>query len=94
MAVTRKKFLAGAVGVAATMIATRPALAQQPPSTRGEKGSAHNIADVRRVLERLINQLEHDEHDFGGYRVRAIEDLRRAREHLVAALRWDATHAH
>jgi hypothetical protein len=57
-------------------------------------GSAHNFADVRRVLERLIDQLEHDEHHFGGNRVRAIEDLRRAREHLIAALRWDATYPH
>jgi hypothetical protein len=95
MIVTRKNFLAGAVGVAATLVASRAAVAQtQPPDTRGELGSARNIVQVRRALDRLIMQLEHDQHDFGGYRVRAIEDLRRARANLEAALQWDATHSH
>jgi hypothetical protein len=100
MIVTRKKFLAGAVGVAATMVASRAAVAQtqppqtQPPDTRGEVGSARNIAQVRRVLDRLIMQLEQDQRDFGGYRVRAIEDMHRARANLEAALQWDATHSH
>jgi hypothetical protein len=90
---TRKKFLAAAAGVAAAMVATRDALAQTP-QTRGEVGSARNIMEVRRALERLIDQLQHDQHDFGGYRVRAIEDMRRARANLMAALQWDATHSH
>jgi hypothetical protein len=96
MIVTRKKFLAGAAGVAATMLASRAAVAQttQPPYTRGETASARNIAEVRRALERMIMQLEHDQHDFGGYRVRAIENMRRARADLEAALQWDATHSH
>jgi hypothetical protein len=92
MAVTRKKFLAGAAGVAAALIASRGASAQT--YTRGEDGSARNIAQVRRALEGLIDQLQHDRHDFGGYRIRAIENMRRARADLMAALQWDATHAH
>jgi hypothetical protein len=96
MMVSRKKFLAGAVGVAATMVASRAAMAQTPPPgyTRGEVGSARNIAAVRRDLDRLIYQLEQDRHDFGGYRVRAIEEMRRARQNLLNALQWDATHSH
>jgi hypothetical protein len=96
MIVTRKKFLAGAVGVAATMVASRAAMGQTPPPdyTRGEVGSARNLVAVRRDLDRLIYQLEHDRHDFGGYRVRAIEDMRRARQNLLNALQWDATHSH
>jgi hypothetical protein len=78
------------------MVAARSALAQQPPVpyTRGEVGSARNIADIRHALERLIDQLQHDQRDFGGYRVRAIEHMQRARQDLVSALQWDATHAH
>jgi hypothetical protein len=92
---TRKKFLAAIAGVAATMAATRSAFAQQnPPYTRGEVASARNIMEVRRALERLIDQLQHDQRDYGGYRVRAIEDMRRARQNLTAALQWDATHSH
>ena len=87
---TRKKFLATAAGLAAAMVATGDAFAQ----TRGEVGSARNIMQVRRQLEHLIDQLQHDQHDFGGYRVKAIEDMRRARQNLVAALQWDATHSH
>jgi hypothetical protein len=90
---TRKKFLAGAAGVAATLVAARAALAQTPP-TRGEIGGARNIAEVRRALERLIDQLQHDPSDYGGYRVRAIAAMQRARADLSAALQWDATHAH
>jgi len=95
MNVTRKKFLAGAVGVAATMVASRAAVAQTPPPyTRGEVGSARNVAEVRRGLERLIDQLQHDQRDYGGHRVRAIEEMGRARAQLIAALQWDATHRH
>jgi hypothetical protein len=90
---TRKKFLAGAAGVAATVMAAGAALAQTPP-TRGEIGSARNLVNVRSSLERLIDQLQHDQTDYDGYRVRAIEAMQRARADIVAALRWDATHPH
>ena len=90
---TRKKFLAGAAGMAATVVAAGAALAQTPP-TRGEYGSARNLVNVRSQLERLIDQLQHDQSDYGGYRVRAIEAMRRARADIVAALQWDATHPH
>ena len=90
---TRKKFLAGAAGVAATVAAAGAAFAQTPP-TRGEIGSARNLVNVRSGLERLIDQLQHDQADYGGYRVRAIEAMQRARADLAAALRWDALHPH
>lgn len=88
---TRKKFLAGAAGMAATVVAAGAAPAQTPP-TRGEFGSARNLVYVRSSLERLIDQLQHDQTDYGGYRVRAIEAMQRARGDIVAALRWDALH--
>ena len=89
--VTRKDFLVGAAGVAATLAAAGAASAQTPP-TRGEVGSARNIVEVRRALERLIDQLQHDQRDYGGHRVRAIAAMQRARAELAAALQWDATH--
>ncbi|HEV2440621.1 MAG TPA: hypothetical protein VGX97_11225 [bacterium] len=90
---TRKKFLAGAAGMAATMVAASAALAQTPPS-RGEYGSGRNLIHARTSLEGLIDQLQHDQADYGGYRVRAIEAMQRARADIIAALQWDVTHPH
>jgi hypothetical protein len=98
--ITRKDFLATAAGVAATLAASKVALAAtttppttQPPS-RGELGSARNVKRVRAALERLIDQLQQDQHDFGGYRVKAIAAMQQARADLDQALQWDATHPH
>jgi hypothetical protein len=97
----RKDFLATAAGLAATIAATGAAFGQtqmtppvHPTKPRGEIGSARNIRNVRAMLEKLIDQLQRDQHDFGGYRVRALEDMRRARQSLDQALQWDATHGH
>jgi hypothetical protein len=46
------------------------------------------------MLGGLIGQLEHDQRDYGGWRVRAIASMRQAREDLDKALQWDATHPH
>jgi hypothetical protein len=88
---TRKTFLAGAAGMAATLAAAGAAMAQVPPA-RSEVGSARNLVHVRSALEGLIDQLQHDQADYGGFRVRAIESMQRARTDVVAALQWDATH--
>jgi len=88
---TRKKFLAGAAGMAATVAAAGAAFAQTPP-VRGEVGSARSMLHVRMALEGLIDQLQRDQRDYDGYRVRAIAELQRARANIVAALQWDATH--
>jgi uncharacterized membrane protein YccC len=90
---TRKDFLATASGVAVTLAAAQAAFAQSAP-TRGELGSARNIRFVRQRLEALIDQLQRDRRDFGGYRVRAIEAMEQARANLDQALQWDATHPH
>lgn len=98
--ITRKDFLATAAGIAATLAASKVALAAttstpstQPPD-RGELGSARNIRRVRGALERLIDELQRDQHDFGGYRVKAIAAMQQARGELDQALSWDATHPH
>jgi hypothetical protein len=86
---TRKHFLAGAAGVAATVAVAGAASAQVP-----QHWSNRNMLRVRAGLEGLLDQLAHDDHDYGGYRVRAIADMQRARENIIAALRWYETHPH
>lgn len=99
--ITRKDFLAtAAAGIAATLAASKVALAAtttttpSTPPSQGELGSARNLKRVRAGLERLIDQLQQDQHDFGGYRVRAIAAMQQARADLDQALQWDATHPH
>ena len=97
----RKEFLATIAGIAATLAASGVALAQtttnqmppgQKPPTRGEYGSGRNIRRVHQMLERAIDELQHDQRDYGGYRVKAIADLQQARENLTEALKWDKSH--
>jgi len=94
----RKDFLVTAAGVAATLAASTAALAQTtttPPTqkpTRGEAGSARNMKRVRYMLERLIDELQHDQRDYGGYRVKAIASLQQARADIEQALQWDKAH--
>ena len=87
---TRKDFVAAAAGAVATFAAASAAFAQP----RGEVASAVNMVEVRRACERLIDQLQHDQRDYGGWRVRAIVQLQQARADILRALEWDATHPH
>ncbi|MBV9277463.1 MAG: hypothetical protein JOZ97_04420 [Candidatus Eremiobacteraeota bacterium] len=71
----------------------RQAAAAAPnPYLRGERGSARNIYLVRIRLERLIDQLQNDQHDFGGHRVAAIQLMQQARQQLLLAEQWDLQH--
>jgi len=98
----RKEFLATIAGIAATLAASGVALAQttapnqmppgQKPPGRGEYSSGRNIRRVHQMLERAIDELQHDQRDYGGYRVKAIAELQQAREDLTAALKWDKSH--
>jgi len=54
---------------------------------RGQFGSNQNIAYVRRYVERAIDMLSRDAHDYGGYRVKAINALQSARQQLQLALK-------
>ncbi|MBV9402746.1 MAG: hypothetical protein JO018_03360 [Candidatus Eremiobacteraeota bacterium] len=64
----------------------------RPPRLRGERGSARNIYQVRIRLERLIDQLQRDQHDYGGYRQHAIDLMQQARQQLLLAEQWDLQH--
>lgn len=52
---------------------------------RNQQASNSNLARVRHSIERMIDQLQRDNHDYGGHRVAAITDLQRARAELEQA---------
>lgn len=54
--------------------------------------SNRNLLYVRRRIEGLINQLQNDRHDYGGYRVKAIAELQQARQDIIAAIGYQQTH--
>jgi hypothetical protein len=55
---------------------------------RNQGKSNRNILFTRRYVEKAIDMLQHDRHDYGGYRVKAVRDLQAARAQLLAAIRF------
>ena len=92
----RKRFIGTTAGVAATLAATGAALAADPTPnpvwTRREGSSDTNLRRVHRHLERIIDELQHDQHDYCGHRVQAINLLQQARGQIEAGLKCDVTH--
>src|SRR5579872_6024044 len=100
------RILGGAVGLAAVLAtgvavtSAAPVDAQAAPQIvaqnymRGEVGSARNLLSVRRRLEALIDQMQHDQRDYGGYRVQAIQALQQARQDIIQAIQYDSSHRH
>lgn len=54
---------------------------------RIQSASNENLEYVNRYVQKAMQMLQADAHDYGGYRVKAIADLHRARAELNAALR-------
>lgn len=91
----RKQFLNAAAGVAATLAVAGAALAAPTPNptfTRGGRRSDQNLARVRHHLEKAIDELQHDQHDYCGHRERSIDLLQQARTEIEAGLRCDQPH--
>jgi len=92
----RKNFLGAAAGAATAVAAAASALGASPTPnpmwTRGEHRSDTNLQRVRRHLERVIDELQHDQHDYCGHRERAIDLLQQARAEINAGLACDQTH--
>jgi hypothetical protein len=98
------KTIGGAIALAAlvgTGIAAdrAPARAQLAPAPiryleRGGQSSDRNLAATRNRLDGLIDQLQGDRHDYGGYRARAIAAMQQARADLDQALAFDRAHGH
>lgn len=56
-------------------------------STNGSQAQSDEmLVDARTIIERATDQLQGDAHDYGGYRVKAIADLGRAKDDLNDAL--------
>ncbi len=53
--------------------------------TRTQRGSNIDMARVAGYVERLIDQLNGDQRDYGGHRVNAIRDMQAARSEIAAA---------
>jgi hypothetical protein len=71
-------FAVGAISTASSLPAAAAAI-------RSACASNHNIMHVHRRLDGAIDQLQHDQRDYGGHREHAIDDLQQARGQLVAA---------
>ena len=67
-------------------------LNQASAAMRGQCASDVNLNQVRRDVERVIDQLQRDNTDYGGHRVDAIRLMQQGRQQLVEAIEWDATH--
>ncbi|HEV7178807.1 MAG TPA: hypothetical protein VGN11_02985 [Candidatus Baltobacteraceae bacterium] len=61
---------------------------------RGQGGSNGNLLSVRRWVERMIDQLQRDQRDYGGHRVAALNDLQQARTQLLAAEAYARGHGY
>jgi len=82
-----KKALLGAILL--TGLAFAPlGFAQQ--NAKSELGHHPKIANAVRALENAIDYMEHAPHDFGGHKVQAIADSRKAIEQLREAMKYRA----
>jgi hypothetical protein len=90
-----------AAAVAGLLLATGMASGQTTPPApspspqqhlRGPQASDRSIVIAHRVVLRLIRSLERDQRDYGGYRVKAIQDLRQAAQDLQQAIQYDRQH--
>ena len=93
---TMSTAIAAATALATIGAATPMPVQTAPPSsshwTRRPGRSDRNIRRVRAKLEKLIDELSHDDRDYGGHRERALDLLHQARQELQAAEQYDAQH--
>lgn len=61
---------------------------------RPDCASDHNLMRVHRRLDGAIDNLSHDQRDYGGHRVSAMRDLQAARTELIAAESYARTTDH
>jgi|GEM_PF-693162 len=68
------------------------ATANAYPYNRYNRYSDANLWRVRRNLERIIDNLQRDQHDYNGHRIQAITELQAARADIITALGFDRGH--
>jgi tetratricopeptide (TPR) repeat protein len=97
------KILTAAAGLAAVLVSTgaamaipaqglHSAVAVAPTSPINEPNSNRNLAIARVRIARSIDRLSNDVEDYGGYRVRAMTDLKQASSDLAQALEYWRNH--
>ncbi len=59
---------------------------------RGQNGSNSNLTSARRKVERLIDEMQHDQSDYSGHKSAAIADMQRARQEIVAGEQFETGH--
>jgi len=79
-------------GAALTPAAHARTTAPAMNNMRGQWHSNRNIHYVRHRLEMVIDNLQRDQHDYGGHRVAALNLLQQAREQLLQAEQYQASH--
>lgn len=62
------------------------------PDLRNGRNSDANLVRMRQLLERGIDMLQHDQEDYNGNRVKAINYMQQARTEVIAALQADQGH--
>jgi hypothetical protein len=72
-----------AAGLAASALALGATVA--PASAEPQCFSNQNLWQVHRRIDGAIDQLQHDDSDYGGHRADALADLTRARQQLAVA---------
>lgn len=81
------------VSAGAAMAAPQPvAIATMQPAPHNQNWSDKNLNVASWHLERAIDQLQHDQEDYGGHRAAAVTDLMQARGFIAQALTWDRAH--
>lgn len=77
-------------------VTTPPGQPQPRPTAsgweRGQKHSNRNITRIRKHLERVIDELQHDQHDYGGHRESALDLLQQARAQMLQAEDYESKH--
>lgn len=89
---TRTIASAAAALIAFASIGFLTARGSADESIRPSAASDVNLRRIERSLERDIDMMQHDRHDYGGHRVDAIKELQAARGEIAAAERYDRTH--
>jgi hypothetical protein len=79
-------------GDAAIPSAARPQDADLSSWERGQVASNQNLEYTRRYVERAIDMLQHDAHDYNGYRAKAVASLEAAREQIKDAMQYRDAH--
>lgn len=90
----RKSFIAAAAGLTAAgaaAAAAAPDPAKAAP-LRFDEHSDRNMVMMSRIIDTVAEDLRTDAHDYGGFRVEAINHLMAATESIEKAIHFEETH--